>query len=217
MDVWGRRLPYAPGEYWPERVDQHLLVPEEKIERWVVSACVLCSVGCGIDIAVADGKMVGVRGRAVDRVSHGRLGSKDLFGRQSQGSPDRLTEPLVRSGGVLRPTDWDTAMDVVADRSRLVLAEHGPLAMAFHTTGQLFAEEYYAQALVARGSIGTPHLDGNTRLCTATVEWALVETFGSDGAPGAYEDIDVCDTLLLVGHNAAETQTVLTWSAGAWG
>ncbi|MFE0332497.1 molybdopterin-dependent oxidoreductase, partial [Streptomyces sp. NPDC058960] len=32
---------------------------------------------------------------------------------------------------------------------------------------------------------------------------------GSDGNPGSYEDIDLCDTLLLVGHNVAETQTVL--------
>ncbi|GHK01707.1 hypothetical protein SY2F82_35040 [Streptomyces sp. Y2F8-2] len=62
--------------------------------------------------------------------------------------------------------------------SRQVLDEHGPLATAFYTSGQLFAEEYYAQTLIARGGIGTPHLDGNTRLCTATAEWALVESFG---------------------------------------
>src|SRR5438552_13807168 len=81
--------------------------------------------------------------------------------------------------------------------------------MAFYTSGQLFAEEYYTQCVIARGGIGTPHLDGNTRLCTATAQWALVETFGSDGDPGSYTDIDACDTLFLVGHNVAETQTVL--------
>jgi anaerobic selenocysteine-containing dehydrogenase len=36
-----------------------------------------------------------------------------------------------------------------------------------------------------------------------------VESFGSDGNPGSYTDIDLCDTLFLVGHNVAETQTVL--------
>jgi len=64
----------------------------------------------------------------------------------------------------------------------------------FYTSGQLFAEEYCTQCVVARGAIGTPHLDGNTRLCTATALWALVETFGSDGDPGSYTDIDACDT-----------------------
>ncbi|WP_340559585.1 molybdopterin oxidoreductase family protein [Streptomyces sp. GSL17-111] len=207
-DVWGARTPYGPGEPWPERVDQHLTVAESAVERWVPSACVLCSNGCGLDIAVADGRIVGVRGRAQDRVNRGRLGPKGLYGWQGNRSPERLTWPLVRVDGELRPTDWDTAMAAVVARSQHVIDRHGPLATAFYTSGQLFAEEYYAQALIARGGIGTPHLDGNTRLCTATSEWALIESFGSDGDPGAYEDIDVCDTLFVVGHNPAETQTV---------
>jgi ferredoxin-nitrate reductase len=57
--------------------------------------------------------------------------------------------------------------------------------------------------------IGTPHMDGNTRLCTATADQALKESSGSDGDPGCYEDINACDTLFLVGHNVAETQTVM--------
>jgi anaerobic selenocysteine-containing dehydrogenase len=40
----------------------------------------LCSNGCACDIAVKDGRMVGVRGRAADRVNHGRLGPKGLYG-----------------------------------------------------------------------------------------------------------------------------------------
>ena len=39
--------------------------------------------------------------------------------------------------------------------------------------------------------------------------YALMESFGCDGDPGSYTDIDACDTLFLVGHNVAETQTVL--------
>ncbi len=37
------------------------------------------------------------------------------------------------------------------------------------------------------------------------------ETFGADGQPASYADLDVADCLFLVGHNMAETQTVL-WS-----
>ncbi|KUL36888.1 molybdopterin oxidoreductase [Streptomyces sp. NRRL F-4489] len=208
-DVWGKRTPFPAGGTWPLRVDECLAIPQDHVERWVPSACVLCSNGCGLDIAVADGRIVGVRGRAEDRVNHGRLGPKGLFGWQAGQSRDRLRHPQLRVDGTLRRVDWDTAMTAVTDRSRAVLAEHGPLAMAFYTSGQLFAEEYYAQARIARGGIGTPHLDGNTRLCTATAEWALIESFGSDGDPGSYTDIDHCDTLFLVGHNVAETQTVL--------
>lgn len=37
------------------------------------------------------------------------------------------------------------------------------------------------------------------------------ESFGSDGQPGSYTDVDFTDCLFLVGHNVAATQTVL-WS-----
>ena len=58
-DVWGPRTPYEAGGDWPERIDEFLTVPPEQVERWVQSACVLCSNGCAMDIAVADGRMVG--------------------------------------------------------------------------------------------------------------------------------------------------------------
>ncbi|MEU4393129.1 nitrate reductase [Kribbella sp. NPDC023855] len=211
-DIWGDRTPYAAGSDWPERVDQYVDagVPEAEI-KWVQSACVLCSNGCGVDIAVHDDHIVGVRGRAEDRVNHGRLGPKGLYGWQANNSADRLTTPLVRRDGKLVPAGWDEAMELVADRSRQVLAEQGPLGMGFYNSGQLFLEDYYTLALIVRGGIGTPHLDGNTRLCTATADFAFKETFGTDGAPGSLTDFDLCDTLFAVGHNMAETHTVL-WS-----
>ncbi|MFP5253520.1 MAG: molybdopterin oxidoreductase family protein, partial [Actinomycetes bacterium] len=208
---WGTRTPYGPGQSWPTRVDTYLAdgVREEDVDRWVQSATILHSNGDGLDIAVKDGRIVGVRGRAVDRVNHGRLGPKDLFGWQANHSPDRLTRPMVRRDGELVETDWDTAMDAVAGRTKQLLEERGPSSIGFYTTGQLFLEEYYTLALIGHGGIGTNHMDGNTRLCTATAAEALKETFACDGQPGSYSDIDHADVIALFGHNMAETQTVL--------
>jgi anaerobic selenocysteine-containing dehydrogenase len=210
-EPWGTRTPYAAGEGWPVRVDSHLdqgLSPED-VDRWVQTASILHSNGDALDIAVKDGRMVGVRGRAQDRVNHGRLGVKDLYGWQANASPDRLTRPLVREGGKLVETDWDTAMGRVVGRTRELLEEQGPSAVGFYTTGQLFAEEYYTLGLIAHGGLGTNHVDGNTRLCTATAAEALKESFGCDGQPGSYTDIDHADVIALYGHNMAETQSVL--------
>ncbi|MBO0843830.1 MAG: molybdopterin-dependent oxidoreductase [Nocardioides sp.] len=208
---WGTRTPYGRGETWPERRDLYLAdgLAEAEVDRWVQTASVLHSNGDAMDIAVKDERIVGVRGRAEDRVNRGRLGPKDLFGWQANHSPDRLTTPQVRRGGELVETDWDTALEEVAGRTRDLLAERGPGSIGFYTTGQLFLEEYYTLALIARGGIGTNHVDGNTRLCTATAGEALKESFGSDGQPGSYSDIDHADVICLYGHNAAETQTVL--------
>lgn len=87
---------------------------------WTRSACVLCSHGCGLDIGVDGGHIVGVRGHADDHVNHGRLGPKGLYGWQANHSPDRLTTPLVRRDGELQPATWDDAMDLIVDRSRHV-------------------------------------------------------------------------------------------------
>lgn len=78
---WGTRTPYGSDGEWPVRVDSNL--------------------ADGLDIAVKNGRIVGVRGRADDRVNGGRLDPKDLFGWQANASPDRLTVPLVRENGRL--------------------------------------------------------------------------------------------------------------------
>jgi anaerobic selenocysteine-containing dehydrogenase len=207
-DPWGERTPIAAGDPWPERVDSYVL-PGAEPQQWFQTASVLHSDGDAYDIGVQDGRIVGVRGRGVDRVNRGRLGPKDLFGWQANASPDRLTRPLIRRGGALEPASWDEAMDAIVARSRAVLADHGPDGMGFYTSGQLFLEEYYTLALLVRGGIGSNHLDGNTRLCTATAGEALKESFGCDGQPGSYDDVGHADTIALFGHNVAETQPVL--------
>ena len=213
-NIWGERTPHPRGTVWPARVDLHLedgLAPDD-VDRWVQSACLLCSNGCGCDIAVKGGRMVGVRGRAGDVVNHGRLGPKGLYGSTPwASSADRLTRPLIREGGRLVESDWDTAMGRITEASTRLLADKGPLTHAFYTSGQLFLEEYFTLATIGKAGLGTPHMDGNTRLCTATAATAMKESFGADGQPGSYTDIEHCDAIFLYGHNMAETQTVL-WS-----
>ena len=210
--IWGERTPYAPGQGWPVRVDLHLvdgLTPDE-VDAWTPSACLLCSNGCGLDIAVKDGRMVGVRGRAEDRVNHGRLGPKGLYGWQGQ-LHDRLTSPMIRNGTDLVEASWDEAMNLITSRSKELLDTKGPLSHGFYTSGQLMLEEYYTLAVIGKAGIGTPHMDGNTRLCTAMAAASLKESFGADGQPGSYADLDATEALFCFGHNVAATQTVL-WS-----
>ena len=204
-DVWGERTPHLHN-MWPVRADGRAL---EEPERWVQSACVLCSNGCGLDIGVRGGRIVGVRGREVDRVNHGRLGPKGLHGFEANHSPDRLTRPLVRREGKLVESDWEEAMGLIVERTKDVCAKYTSGAVGFYNTGQLFLEEYYTLSMIVHAGLGTNNVDGNTRLCTAAAAQAYKESFGSDGPPGSFTDFDECDGLLLCGHNMAFTQTVL--------
>jgi anaerobic selenocysteine-containing dehydrogenase len=212
-DPWGERTPYGRGETWPDRVDCFLgdELRSEEVDQWVQTASILHSNGDGLDIAVKDGHIAGVRGRREDRVNHGRVDPKDLFGWQANNSRDRLTRPLVRRDGELVECDWETAMGTLVARSKDLLGT-GPGGwghFGFYTSGQLFLEEYYTLGVIGKAGIGTPHMDGNTRLCTATAAASLKASFGADGQPGSYGDVDHCDAIALYGHNVAETQTVL--------
>ncbi|WEO93220.1 hypothetical protein A6P39_003690 [Streptomyces sp. FXJ1.172] len=75
-DLWGPHTPHSGGTPWPRQVDQFLAdaTTEAEVQAWVRDACLLCSNGCGLEVAVRDGRMVGVRGRAevsVERVGPG--------------------------------------------------------------------------------------------------------------------------------------------------
>lgn len=119
-DPGGTRTPYGRGERRPVRVDSFLadgVGPDER-DAWVPTASILHSDGDAMDIALEDGRMVGVRGRGDSRVNLGRPGQKDLSGRQANGSPDRLTRPLVRRDGGLEECDGDEHMELMVARSR---------------------------------------------------------------------------------------------------
>ena len=154
---------------------------------------------------------MGVRGRADDHVNRGRLGPKALHGWAANNSSDRLTTPFIRKQGELKAASWDEAVSLIVEKSKTIISKHSASAIGFYTSGQLFLEEYYTLAVIGKAGLGTRHMDGNTRLCTATAVQALKETFGTDGQPASYTDIDITEAILHVGHNVAEAQTVL-WS-----
>lgn len=74
-DSWGMRTPHRRGTGWPGRVGLQLGtgMAGADVDPWVQSACGLCSHGCGCEIAVEDGRMVGVRGRATGSETARRL------------------------------------------------------------------------------------------------------------------------------------------------
>src|SRR6476660_3459102 len=132
-DVWGPRTPHL-GD-WPVRVDERTT---DDPERWIQSACVLCSNGCGMDIGVKDGRIVGVRGREVDAVNRGRLGPKGMHGGEANNSKDRLTKPLIRKNGKLEEASWEEAMNLIVKKSKEFLEKYTGLSIGFYTSGQLF-------------------------------------------------------------------------------
>lgn len=78
---------------------------------------------------MADGRVAGLRGDPDHPVTGGRLCAKARFQLDRHRSPERLTRPLVRAGDRLSPTDWPSALDLVAERLLEARARYGSLSV----------------------------------------------------------------------------------------
>jgi assimilatory nitrate reductase catalytic subunit len=118
----------------------------------------------------------------------------------------RLTSPLVRVDGELRPTTWDFALDLVAANLAGLRARHGADSVAVFGGGGLTNEKSYLLGKFARVALGTSQIDYNGRFCMSSAAAAGIRAFGLDrGMPFPVTDLGAADAVLLVGANPAET------------
>jgi assimilatory nitrate reductase catalytic subunit len=178
-------------------------------DEWVNSTCGYCSVGCGMQLGVRNGKVVSVRGNPDHPVNRGKLCPKGLAEHYIIEAEDRAKFPLLRKSGQLERLGWDEAIGTLVDRFREVQRKYGPESLGIVSTGQLVTEEFYALGKLVQLGFGTSNYDGNTTLCMSTAVAGYKRSFGSDGPPGAYEDLETADVILLLGANVAENHPIL--------
>jgi len=178
-------------------------------DKWVKTTCGYCSVGCGMLIGVKDGKAVSAHGNPDHPVNRGKLCPKGLSEHHVLDAPGRATTPLLRKNGKLEPVSWDEALETMVDRIGAIQAKHGLGALGVIGTGQLLTEEFYTLGKLVQLGFRTPNYDGNTTLCMASAVAGYKLSFGSDGPPGSYRDIEVADVVILIGANIADNHPIL--------
>jgi formate dehydrogenase major subunit len=75
----------------------------------------------------------------------------------------RLTEPLVRENGVLRPASWDEALDRAAEGFRRNRETHGPDAFGMFSCSRSTNELNFIAQKFVRAVIGTNNIDSCNR------------------------------------------------------
>jgi assimilatory nitrate reductase catalytic subunit len=157
-------------------------------------------------LATPDGKGgAAIRGDPEHPANAGRLCSKGSALGETLGLKTRLLHPIVDGAR----TSWAHALDQVARRLAAVRAAHGPEAIAFYLSGQLLTEDYYVANKLAKGFIGTPHVDTNSRLCMSSSVAGHRRAFGADVVPQCYDDLELADLVVLAGSNAAWCHPIL--------
>jgi predicted molibdopterin-dependent oxidoreductase YjgC len=75
----------------------------------------------------------------------------------------RLTEPLVRENGVLRPATWDEALDRAAEGFKRNLETRGPNSLGIFSCSKSTNEVNFAAQKLARVVFGTNNIDSCNR------------------------------------------------------
>jgi len=75
----------------------------------------------------------------------------------------RLTQPLVRDRGVLRPATWDDALDRAAAGFQRNIDAHGPNALGIFSCSKSTNEVNFLAQKLARVAFGTNNIDSCNR------------------------------------------------------
>jgi anaerobic selenocysteine-containing dehydrogenase len=178
-------------------------------DRWISTTCGYCSVGCGMFVGVKDNRAVAVRGNPSHPVNLGKLCPKGLSEHHTLEASNRAKHPLLRKNGKLERVSWDEAIEVMVEKFRATQEKYGRDSLGVISTGQLVTEEFYALGKLVQLGFGTKNFDGNTTLCMASAVSGYKRSFGSDGPPGAYEDLRKADVIFLIGANIADNHPIL--------
>ncbi|MBX5132614.1 nitrate reductase [Rhizobium lentis] len=171
----------------------------------VKTTCPYCGVGCGVIATVDEAGAASIKGDPEHPSNFGRLCSKGSALAETIDLDGRLLHPEI-SG---EKSDWDEALDLVAQRFSGTIAEHGPDSVAFYVSGQLLTEDYYIANKLMKGFIGSANIDTNSRLCMSSSVAGHRRAFGADTVPGTYEDLELADLVVLTGSNLAWCHPVI--------
>lgn len=75
----------------------------------------------------------------------------------------RLTTPLVRDAGQLRPATWEEALDRAAEGFRRNIEAHGPDSFGMFSCSRATNEMNFAAQKFTRAAIGTNNIDSCNR------------------------------------------------------
>ncbi|WP_204104776.1 MULTISPECIES: nitrate reductase [Spirulina sp. CCY15215] len=188
----------------------------------IKTLCPYCGVGCGLDVlppALPDRPTLRdsegtpiwrVRGDRDHPSSQGMVCVKGATIAESL-DKDRLKYPMMRDSldDPFVRVSWDEALDRIVNRLQTVRFSQGSDGICMYGSGQLQTEDYYIAQKLLKGCLGTNNFDANSRLCMSSAVAGYIQSFGADGPPCCYDDLEETDFAFLIGTNTAECHPIV--------
>ena len=173
----------------------------ETTDRWLQTACILCSLNCGLEVQLGgeDGRhLERIRGDKAHPSSQGYTCEKPQRLDYYQNAADRLRSPLRRRpDGTFEAIDWETAIAEVAEKLSEIKARHGGESIFYFgggSQGNHLGGSYADSTLRALGS----KFRSNALAQEKTGEfWVQGRMMGT----GIHGDFEHCEVAVFIGKN----------------
>ena len=165
------------------------------------SVCTLCPAQCNVSFTVRDERVLRVLQRDHDEVDDGWLCDKGRFAYQAIHVDERITEPLLRDGGELRPVTWDVALDAAA--AALARARGRTAALA---GGETTNEEGYLLQELLRGALESADIDSRAG---SVLDRETQAALAAPALQATVPDLQYAHAVLVLGTDPVDDAPIL--------
>jgi NADH-quinone oxidoreductase subunit G len=164
------------------------------------SVCTLCAAQCNVTLTVRDERVLRVLAREHPEVDDGWLCDRGRFAYPGLGQ-GRVTEPLLRDGGELRPVSWERALQEAADRLKRTGVRTGAIAGGGATN-----EEGFLLARLMREGLGAPHIDSRV---AGSLPLELHRALAEPALQAKVSDLEFAHVVLVLDVDLIEDAAIL--------
>ncbi len=120
------------------------------------------STGANLIVQVKNHKVMRVVPFENDAVNECWIADRDRFSYEALNGEDRLTQPMLKQGGVWNTVDWQTALEYVANGLKQIQANHGAKSIGALVSPHSTVEELALVGALVRG-LGSENIDSRLR------------------------------------------------------
>jgi NADH-quinone oxidoreductase subunit G len=165
------------------------------------SVCTLCPAQCNVTLTVRDERVLRVLAREHPEVDDGWLCDRGRFAYPRLGDEGRVTQPLLRDGGDLRPVSWEHALDEAATRLKRAGANTGAIVGGGATN-----EEGLLLSRLLREGLDSPHIDSRV---AGTLPLELHQALAEPNLQASVSDLEFAHAVLVLECNPIEDAAIL--------
>ena len=166
--------------------------------EWHKTACILCSVNCGIEVQTEARRITRIRGDDAHPASKGYVCEKSQRMDYYQNGADRLTSPMRRrSDGSYEAISWDIAIREIADKFNAVKSKYGGESILYYGGGGQgnHLGGIYADSFLK--AIGNQYRSNALAQEKTGEFWVQGKMLGT----GIHGDFELCEVAVFIGKN----------------